>query len=170
MFSRLGRYAPCPAGLAVVRAGWLENRRVAAVAFAGIQEGDEIPSPRPRGGAVSPPCTSMFVALAGSELALGTGTTPAPPPPVPSADHFLAPAFVQTLVQELAVDAFFGPIMRGAAGTLCRPIDRHGTAVLKASQAPSSGTFLVRCGLLYRRGQGEADRLCIPLAAVCVRR
>ena len=104
----------------------------------------------------------MFVALAGSELALGTGTTPAPPPPAPSADHFLAPAFVQTLVQELAVDAIFGPIMRGAAGTLGRPVDRHGAAVLKASRAPPGGTFLVLCGLLYRLGQGEADRLCIP--------
>ncbi len=46
------------------------------------------------GGRYSPPCASMFVALAGSELALGTGTTPAPPPPVPSDHHFLAPAFV----------------------------------------------------------------------------
>jgi hypothetical protein len=115
------------------------------------------------GGAGFPPCTSIIVALAGSELALGTGTTPAPPPPVPSDDHFLAPAFVQTLVQELAVEAFFGPIMRGAGATLGRPVDRHGAAVLKASRAPPGGTFLVRYGLLYRRGQGEADRLCIPV-------
>jgi hypothetical protein len=79
------------------------------------------------------------VALAGSELALGTGTTPAPTPPVPSADHFLAPAFVQTLVRELAVDAFFGPNVRGAGATLGKPVDRYG-----------------------RRVQGEADRLCIP--------
>jgi hypothetical protein len=38
----------------------------------------------------------MFVALAGSELPLGTGTTTAPSPPVPSDDHFLSPTFVQT--------------------------------------------------------------------------
>ncbi len=31
-----------------------ENRRVAAVAFAGVQEGDEIPSPRPSGGRKPP--------------------------------------------------------------------------------------------------------------------
>jgi hypothetical protein len=165
LFSRLGRDTQCPAGLA---AGWAEIRQVAAVAFASVQEGDKIPSTRPRGGAVSPPCTSMFVALAGSELALGTGTTPAPPPPAPSANHFLAPAFIQTLVQELAVDAFFGPIMQGAVATLGRPVDRHGTAVLKASRALPSGIFLMLCSLLYQRGQGEADRLCIP-AGGCVR-
>ena len=157
LFSRLGRDAPCPAALAVIRAGWAAHWRVAAVWFAGVQEGDEIPSARPGGGAVSPPCTSMFVALAGSALDLGTGTTTAPNPPAPSADHFLAPTFVQSLVRELAVDAFFGPILRGAAAT-----DRHGAAMSDPSHTPSGGTFLVRCGLLYRRGQGAADRLCIP--------
>jgi len=104
----------------------------------------------------------MFVALAGSELDLGTGTTTAPTPPVPSDAHFLAPAFVQTLVRELAVDAFFGPIVRGAAATLGQPVDRHGNAILDASRISPGGTFLVRCGLLYRRGQGASDRLCIP--------
>ena len=104
----------------------------------------------------------MFVALAGSELTLGTGTTAAPTPPTPSDDHFLAPVFVQTLVRELAVDAFFGPIVRGAAATLGHAVDRRGTAILAASRAPPGGTFLVRCGLLYRRGQGTVDRLCIP--------
>jgi hypothetical protein len=95
-------------------------------------------------------------------LALGTGTTPAQPPPVSSDDHFLAPAFVQTLVQELAVDAFFGPIVRGAAATLGKPVDRHGAAILNASRAPPGGAFVVRCGLLCRRGQGTVDRLCFP--------
>jgi hypothetical protein len=101
----------------------------------------------------------MFVALAGSELALGTGTTPAPPPPVPSDDHFLAPAFVQTLVLELTVDTFFGPILRGAAATLGKPVDRHGATILNASRAPAGGAFVVRCCL---RGQVTVDQLCIP--------
>ena len=101
----------------------------------------------------------MFVALAGLELELGTGTTTAPTPPVPSDAHFLAPAFVRELVRELAADAFFGPIVRGAAATLGRPVDRHGVAILDASRSPPGGAFLVRCGLLYRRGQGSADRL-----------
>ena len=86
----------------------------------------------------------------------------APTPPVSSDDHFLASAFVRTLVQELAVDTFFGPIMRGAAATIGKLVDRHGEVSLDASRTPAGGMFLVRCGLLYRRGQGAADRLCIP--------
>jgi len=104
----------------------------------------------------------MFVALAGSRLDLGTGATAAPTPPVPSDDHFLAPAFVRTLTQELAVDAFFGPIMRRAAATIGQPVDKHGCVIPGPSRTPAGGAFLVRCGLLYRRGQGAADRLCIP--------
>ena len=57
----------------------------------------------------------MFIALAGAELLLGTGTTAAPSPPVPSDDLFLSPSFIQTLSKDLADDALFGPIMRGAA-------------------------------------------------------
>ena len=41
-------------------------------------------------------------------------------------------------------------------------VDRHGSPVGIPARAPKGGTLLVRCGLLYRRGQGEADRLCIP--------
>ncbi len=44
LFSRLGRDTPCPAALAVIRAGWAASRRVAAVWFAGVQEGDYCPS------------------------------------------------------------------------------------------------------------------------------
>ena len=161
LFSRLGRDAPTSAVLSVIRAGWIAHRRLAAASF-DVQEGDAIPSTELRGEAIFPPCTSMFVALAGSELDLGTGTTAAPTPPVPSDDQFLAPAFVQTLVRQLAVDSFFGPIVRGAAVTLGKPVDRQGVPILNASRAPPGGTFLVRCGLLYRRGQGTADRLCIP--------
>ncbi len=65
-------------------------------------------------------------------------------------------------MQELAVDAFFGPILRGTAATLGKPVDRHGAAILNASRAPPGGAFVVRCGLLYWRGQGAVDRLCIP--------
>jgi hypothetical protein len=42
--SRLGRDASSSAALAVVRAGWSANRRVAAVTFADVEEGDTIPS------------------------------------------------------------------------------------------------------------------------------
>ena len=86
----------------------------------------------------------------------------APTPPVPSDDHFLAPAFVRTLVQELAVDLFFGPIMLGAAATIGKPVDRHGQVSLDASRTLEGGAFLVLCCLLYRWGKGATDRLCIP--------
>ena len=41
-------------------------------------------------------------------------------------------------------------------------VDRLGAPVANTAHASSGGTFLVRCGLLYRRGPGEADCLCIP--------
>ena len=56
--------------------------------------------------------------------------------------------------------------MRGAAVSLGKLVDRHGSPVESPACTPKGGTFLVRCGLLYRRGrgQGAADRLlvCIP--------
>ena len=163
LFSRRGHDAPTPALLAAVRAGWAARRRTAAAVFAAVLGGDAIPPTPPGGGAVlPPPCTSMFIALAGSDLPLGTGTTTAPSPPVPSDDMFLSPTFVQTLAAELAVDTVFGPIVRGAAIALGQLVDRHGAPLVDPALSPKGGTFLVRCGLLYRRGQGEADRLCIP--------
>ena len=101
----------------------------------------------------------MFVALAGVELSLGTGATTTPAPPVPSDDLFLSPAIVQKLAAELLTDTVFGPIMRGAAEALGKLVDRHCDAIVDTSSTSKGGTFLVRCGLLYRRGQ---DRLCVP--------
>ncbi len=46
-------------------------------------------------------CHSMFVALTGAELSLGTGTTTAPSPLVPSNEFFLSPPFVKALAAEL---------------------------------------------------------------------
>jgi hypothetical protein len=97
LFSRLGHDVQYPAVLAVIRTGWAANLRVTSGSQA-FRRGTTAPLQGPGGGGVSPPCAttaSMFVALAGLELALGTGMTPAPPQPVQSDDHFLAPAFVQ---------------------------------------------------------------------------
>ena len=58
------------------------------------------------------------------------GTTLAPSPPTPSDDLFLAPAFVQTLAAELAVDTLFGPILREAAAALSKLVDRLGTPII----------------------------------------
>jgi hypothetical protein len=105
----------------------------------------------------------MYVCcLIGPELTLGTGPTLAPTLQVPSEDHFLAPAFVLSLVRELPADAFFWPIARGGAVTLGKPVDQHCTAILDAALATPGRVFLVLCGLLYWMGQGDADRLCIP--------
>ena len=80
-----------------------------------------------KGGRAMPaPCTGMFVALAGSEVPLGTGMAMAPPPLVLSNDLLLSPTFVQTLMAELNVDLLFGPIMRGAAAALGKLVDRLG--------------------------------------------
>ena len=160
LFSRLGRDAPLSAALASVRAGWDSNRQAASAAFAaGLQDPRLCSGPAAQ---ADPRAASMFVSLAGTELHLGTGTTTAPTPPVPSDDLFLAPSFVQALAAALDVDTMFGPIMRGAAAALGKLVDRRGEPVETASRVQKGGTFLVRCGLLYRRGQGSTDRLCIP--------
>ena len=82
--------------------------------------------------------------------------------------------FVQTLAAELAVDAVFGPIMPGTAATLGKLVDRLSTLVADHGSASRRRTgvqpkdwtsFQVHCGLLYRRGKGVADLLCIPAGA-----
>ena len=118
--------------------------------------------PPERGAEITSPRTSMFIALAESDLLLGIGTTPAPPTPTLSADLFLSPTLVQTLATEKAVDKFFWPIMCCAAFALGKLVDRDASPVGIPASAPKGRTFLVRCGPLYRRGQGEADRLRIP--------
>jgi hypothetical protein len=132
LFSQLGRDAPAAAVLVTIRAGWAATRRAAAAVFGHGQggPGPEL-APAPQPGVHAPPtlCARMFVALAGSELALGTGSTTAPTPPTPSDDLFLSPTFVQALAAELAVDTVFGRIVRGAAAALGQLVDRLGTPV-----------------------------------------
>ena len=158
LFSRLGRDAPS-VSLAAVRESWAVCRSTAAATFA-KPTADSMPIVGAPSEAISR--ASMFISLAGTELTLGTGTTTAPPPAVPSDDMFLSPSFVQALAGELATDVMFGPILRGAAATLGQPVDRDGREVVLGSGSPKGGAFIVRCGLLYRRSQGAADRLCIP--------
>ena len=169
LFSRLGRDAPGSARLAAIRAGWAVTRRAAAAAF--VQGGDAIPPTSPWGGGpFPPPCTSMFVSLAGSELSLGTGTTPAPFPPTPSDDLFLAPAFVQTLAAELAVDTLFGPILRGAAAALGKLIDRLCTPIVDRSRSPGGGLSWYVTGSCTAAGRAHRTVCAIPQAAGCARR
>ena len=60
------------------------------------------------------------------------------------------------------------PILRGAAASLGQPVDRHRRVVLlgsyfqRRSEGPRIHRVLWAARLLYRRGQGAADRLCFP--------
>jgi hypothetical protein len=69
---------------------------------------------------------------------------------------------VQRLAAELTTDTLFGPIICGVAAAPGKLVDRLSTPMVDPARTPKGGAFLVRCGLLYRRGQGEADRLCVP--------
>ena len=104
----------------------------------------------------------MFIAMAGAQLDLNTGMTTASTPIDHPDAHFLAPLFVQTLARQTLVDPLFAPVMRGAADSLGKLVDRKGIPLQDPARRPKGGSFLVLCGLLYHRGQGEADRLCIP--------
>ena len=95
-------------------------------------------------------------------MPLSTGGIRVPPSPTLSERHFLAPDFLAAWVQEMPTDPFFGPIFQGAAATVGGAVDCRGRPVTAATARPAGGAFIIRCGLLYRRGQGEADRLCVP--------
>ena len=103
-----------------------------------------------------------FTSLAGSQVHLLTGVLTVPTNPLQPQLEFLAPDFITSWQQEITIDPFFAPIFKGAAVTVGGLVDRHGDAVTPAKSRPAGGTFLIRCGLLYRRGQGESDRLCVP--------
>ncbi len=164
--SLMGRNYPASAMLAAIRTRWAATRREAAATFVKVQEGDATPSAPPREGALPPPCHSMFIALAGAELSLrlGTGTT-IPPSQVPSDDFFVSPTFVQNLVAELAVQyestRFLGPFCAARRWRLAVSL----TSSSGPSPGPPAHRRAGRCwcvaAMLYCRGQGSADRLCI---------
>ena len=105
---------------------------------------------------------TAFTPLTGAKVPLSTGGIRVPPSPTLSERHFLAPDFLAAWVQEMPTDPFFGPIFQGAAATVGGAVDCRGRPVTAATARPAGGAFIIRCGLLYRRGQGEADRLCVP--------
>ena len=121
------------------------------------------PAVEPAGPAEpSPPDPDVFTPLTGARVHVLTGDITVPPDPSQPSRHFLAPDFVTAWQREMASDPFFAPIFKGAATTVGGLVDARGHAVTPAAARPAGGAFLIRCGLLYRRGQGEADRLCIP--------
>ena len=105
---------------------------------------------------------AAFVPLGGARVQLLTGEVTAPPSPYLPERHFLAPDFVTAWAHAITMDPFFAPIFKGAAATIGGAVDCKGQPVSPPNARPAGGTFIIRCGLLYRRGQGEADRLCVP--------
>ena len=79
----------------------------------------------------------------------------------PSSD-FLSPAFIASWQREMPLDPFFAPILKGATVHVGGLVDCKGLPVVPPRHRPAGGSFLLRCGMLYRQGQGEADRLCLP--------
>ena len=119
-------------------------------------------TPPARAAVLSSSCPRAFTALAGARVQLLTGELTVPEHPLLPERDFLAPDFLSTWQQEIVTDPFFAVIFKGAAATVGGLVDRRGQPVTPPSARPAGGTFLIRCGLLYRRGQGEADRLCVP--------
>jgi hypothetical protein len=113
-------------------------------------------------GSLGPVPRAAFTSLAGAQVRLTTCAFTVPSGPVQVDRHFLDPDFVAAWSRETPVDPFFGPIFKGVAATVGGPIDRHGRPVAGATSRSAGGNLIIRCGLLYRREQGEADRLCVP--------
>jgi len=118
--------------------------------------------PQAMAAVLSAPCPRAFVSITGARVQLLTGEHTVPANPLQPARDFLAPDFLATWRQEILTDPFFAPIFKGATATVGGLVDRRGQPVSPSTARPAGGTFLIRCGLLYRRGQGEADRLCVP--------
>ena len=129
----------------------------------------KVPQQQPgRGGGDTGPA-GAFVRLADVDLRLHEGTLRAGKAILDPDDRFLTPAFVKGLREGTHTDPFFGPIFQGATASPGQAVDSHGRAVQRAKEdrrgradVPRGGIFIIRCGLLYREGQGRAARLCIP--------
>ena len=138
----------------------------AAVVTPGSATADPPPAIAAAAVATPGPATAgpgaVFTPLTGARVQLLTGGVTVPPNPSQPERHFLAPTFIAAWSQEMPTDPFFGPIFKGAAATVGGAVDCHGHPVAAPTSRPAGGAFIIRCGLLYRRGQGEADRLCIP--------
>jgi hypothetical protein len=77
-----------------------------------------------------------------------------------AAGHVRIPLLAQTLVlsvvQALAVDAFFEPIVQGVAVTFGQLVDLHCTAILDALLITPGGAFLVLLRLAVPAGLGQS--------------
>ncbi len=115
-----------------------------------------------QGDRFTPAYPRAFTLLAGARLHLVTGEITVQPNPSQPSRQFLAPDFVAALQHEMHTDPLFGPILTGATATVGGMVDRKALPVAPPTARPAGCAFLIRCELLCRRGQGEADQLCIP--------
>jgi len=126
-------------------------------------------TPLPGRGSGATGLAGAFVRLADADLRLHEGTMRAGKAILDPDDRFLTPAFVEGLRAGMQTDLFFGPIFQGATASPGQAVDSLGRAVQRKTpgprgraDVPRGGTFIIRCGLLYRTGQGSVARLCIP--------
>ena len=146
-------------------------RRAAGAGSGGAPPTPDATQQPPGGSGGNTVPAGAFVRLADADLHLHEGTMRAGKAILDPDDRFLAPAFVEGLREGLQSDPFFGPILRGATTSPGQAVDSNGRAISLQrakmgrrgrADVPRGGTFIIRCGLLYREGQGRAARLCIP--------
>ena len=94
-------------------------------------------------------------------------TCSAAPPKTTCVDLLISPNLVQTFAAELATDAIFAPIVRGAGSPIGSLIDRHSSPILLQTHIPNFGPERQDATGAWRprlppRAEREADRLCIP--------
>jgi hypothetical protein len=135
-----------------------------AAALAAVME-----RPEPAGAAkttgparFTPAYSRAFTPLAGARLHLVTGEITVQPNSSQPSRQFLAPDFVEPCSATCTPISFSDPIFKVAAATIGGMVDRKGQPVAPPTARPAGGAFLIRCDMLYRRGQGEAERLCNP--------
>ncbi len=147
--------------------GWPSGRHGAAATFAEVSWGGRGQNPLYTAGAhgegtTTPVSEAYYVRRAQAGGCEEAGDRAGLSPQVSSEVQTTSSSRRRSSRPELTVDELFGPIVRGAAAAMAKLVDRLGTPTVEPARAPRGGTFLVRCGLLYHSGQGEADRLCIP--------
>ena len=107
------------------------------------------------------PETPAFIPLAGATLCTATGVMVGPLTAAAEGLSFLSQTFTSVWCAHVETDPFFGPIYSGASSTLGAAVDAHGRPVTPAAMQPKGGAFIIRCWLLFQRGQGEGDLLCV---------
>ena len=108
------------------------------------------------------PQALAFIPLAGATLCTATGVMTCPPTAAAEGLSFLSPTFTSGWRAHMETDPFFWPIYHCASSTFGAAVDALGRPVTPAATLSKLGAFIIRCWLLFQRGQGKGDRLCVP--------